>query len=129
MNTSPLIGFPLDADLVPGLQRALTILRERHPREKDAELLARLMAAGIADVTGSDPVRQHVDRMLRIISCRDAELWYADLVGCLVPYLGQMSGAYKSRVPAGHINQVRFSDAELVDVLPGGRIVPARRVA
>ena len=53
-------------------------------------------------------------QMLRITQCRDPLMWYADLVGELVPYCGQWPEAYKSLEPAGYINRVEFEDAEIV---------------
>ena len=58
---------------------------------------------------------QVATRMLRIIQCSDPSLWYAGLVGELVPYCGQWREAYASREPAGYINRVEFKDAEVVE--------------
>lgn len=52
--------------------------------------------------------------MLKITGCRDPLMWYADMVGELVPFLGVWPEAYASREPAGHVNRVEFSDAEPV---------------
>lgn len=54
--------------------------------------------------------------MLKIIRCRDPLMWYAGMVGSLVPYCGEWPEAYKSREPAGYTNRVEFSDAELVSI-------------
>lgn len=51
---------------------------------------------------------------LLIKRCPDPQMWYAKLVGEKVPYEGRWPEGYKSREPAGHINVVRFEDAELV---------------
>lgn len=53
-------------------------------------------------------------QMLRITQCRDPQMWYASLVGELVPYCGRWREAYKSLEPAGYINRVEFDDAEIV---------------
>ena len=48
MNHQPvLIGLPLSATFVPALQKAIAALRHHHPKEKDAELLGRLLVTGI----------------------------------------------------------------------------------
>ena len=41
--------------------------------------------------------------------------WYSDLVGTLVPYLGDVGSEYKSREPAGYTNFVQYEDAEIVE--------------
>lgn len=61
-------------------------------------------------------------RMLRITQCRDPLMWYAGLVGELVPYCGKWPEAYKSLEPAGYINRVEFSDAEIVTLNPDGSV-------
>lgn len=63
-------------------------------------------------------------QMLRITQCRDPLMWYAGLVGELVPYCGRWPEAYKSREPAGYLNRVEFNDAELVELLPDGSAEP-----
>ena len=56
-------------------------------------------------------------RALRITRCADLLMWYAPLVGQVVPYLGEWpESGYKSREPAGYINVVRFADAEIIEV-------------
>lgn len=55
-------------------------------------------------------------KMLRITQCLDQMMWYADLVGETVPYLGAFTDCYKSREPAGYVNIVHFDDAEIVEV-------------
>lgn len=53
---------------------------------------------------------------LRITQCKDPLMWYYKLVGQEVPFLGVWPGeGYKSREPAGFVNIVKFSDAEMVD--------------
>lgn len=49
---------------------------------------------------------------LRIVRCDDPLMWYAGLVGSVVPYCGMWPGeGYRSRETAGHINIVMFGDA------------------
>ena len=60
--------------------------------------------------------------MLRIKQCRDPHMWYADLVGELVPYCGMWPEAYKSLEPAGYLNIVKWQDAELVTLNPDGSV-------
>lgn len=55
-------------------------------------------------------------KMLRITQCSDPLMWYAGLVGELVPYVGQWPEACKSLEAAGYLNQVRFSDVEIVEL-------------
>lgn len=55
-------------------------------------------------------------KMLRITKCTDPAMWYAALVGELVPYCGEWPDGYKSREPAGYSNIVKFEDAELLIV-------------
>jgi hypothetical protein len=55
-------------------------------------------------------------KLLRITGCTDPSMWYADKVGQLVPHEGEWPEGYKSREPAGHINVVRFEDAEPEEV-------------
>lgn len=62
-------------------------------------------------------------KMLRITKCSDSLMWYSRLVGDLVPYCGQWPEAFKSLEPAGFLNRVEFEDAEIVEVLPDGRVV------
>jgi len=54
MNTRPndpvLIGISLRPVWIPGLERAVDLLRERHPGMPDGELLERLMVTGICGV-------------------------------------------------------------------------------
>lgn len=50
--------------------------------------------------------------LLRITGCSDSQLWYANLVGQLVPYEaddGQYG--YRSREPSGYVNFIRREDA------------------
>jgi len=54
-------------------------------------------------------------RMLLITHCSDPQMWYADLVGKQVPYLGEWPGeGFKSREKAGYVNLVKFADARIV---------------
>ena len=53
---------------------------------------------------------------LLIKQCPDAQMWYANLIGQKVPYLGDLGGGeYKSREPAGYINIVWHRDAEIIE--------------
>lgn len=55
-------------------------------------------------------------RKLRIIGCSDGLMWYAGLVGQLVPFLREEHDVYLSREPAGYTNIVSKADAEVVTV-------------
>lgn len=55
-------------------------------------------------------------KMLRITGCSDSSMWYAGMVGQLVPLVTTWPEAYASLEPAGYINRVEFSDAEIVDI-------------
>ncbi len=57
-------------------------------------------------------------KMLRITRCADSSMWYAGLVGQLVPLVTVWPEAYASREPAGYINRVEFCDAQIVEVEP-----------
>ena len=54
--------------------------------------------------------------MLRIIRCNDQLRWYANKIGELVPFLGDVGNEYKSREDAGYINFVQYEDAEIVEI-------------
>lgn len=84
-------------------------------------------------VIGRDGVKRWADtdepvptgmQMLRITQCRDPLMWYAELVGELVPYCGKWREAYKSLEPAGYLNRVEFDDAEIVTLTPDGTVTP-----
>lgn len=50
--------------------------------------------------------------MLLIERCRDPLMWYAGLVGQMVPNLGMYSeGDWRSREPSGYTNIVKAGDA------------------
>jgi len=56
-------------------------------------------------------------KALRITRCADLLMWYAPLVGKVVPYLGEWpESGYKSREPGGYTNVVRFGDAVIIEV-------------
>ena len=63
-------------------------------------------------------------QMLRITGAKDPLMWYADLIGEIVPYCGKWREAYKSLEPAGYLNRVEFADAEIVTLHPDGRVEP-----
>jgi hypothetical protein len=54
-----------------------------------------------------------VARRLKITGCTDAQMWYADKVGEIVPLVREVDDCYLSREPAGYINIVRKQDAEI----------------
>ncbi len=51
---------------------------------------------------------------LRITGCTDRSMWYAGMVGEVVDLLGEDRREYLSREPAGYVNIVKKSDAEVV---------------
>jgi hypothetical protein len=53
-------------------------------------------------------------RKLRITGCSDSSMWYAGMVGQVVELLGADRREYLSREPAGYVNIVKKSDAEVV---------------
>lgn len=54
-------------------------------------------------------------KWLKIISCDDPKRWYANQIGELVPFLGDVGTEYKSVQPAGYVNFVQYCDAEIVE--------------
>jgi hypothetical protein len=61
-------------------------------------------------------------KMLRITGAKDGLVWYAPLIGELVPFCGRWPEAYKSLEPAGYLNRVEFADAELVELAADGTL-------
>lgn len=55
-------------------------------------------------------------RALRVTNCRDPHMWYAGLVGQVVPLVREEADCYWSREPAGYVNIVHKADAEPVEV-------------
>jgi hypothetical protein len=55
-------------------------------------------------------------KKLLIKKCPDSMRWYKDSIGELVDYLGDVGNEYKSREPAGYINFVQYTDAEIVEI-------------
>lgn len=53
-------------------------------------------------------------RKLKITGCSDGHMWYAGLIGQVVPLLREESGDYFAREPAGYVNVVRKADARPV---------------
>lgn len=53
-------------------------------------------------------------RKLKITGCSDGHMWYAGLVGQVVPLLREEHDVYLSREPAGYTNIVRKPDAKPV---------------
>lgn len=60
-------------------------------------------------------------RKLKIVGCTDPMMWYAGLVGQVVPLVREESDIYLSREPAGFSNIVRKRDAKPVWVDREGR--------
>lgn len=58
-------------------------------------------------------------KALKIIDCSDGMLWYADMVGSIVTYLGEdidrNGPIYWSREPAGYSNIVFQKDAIIIE--------------
>lgn len=52
---------------------------------------------------------------LRIVSCSDPSMWYAELVGETAPLLYTERDCYISREPAGYVNIVHLEDGEVVE--------------
>lgn len=112
MTDPTLIGCSLSSTFVPALQKAVALLRERHPRECDGDLIGRILFAGICKTIdrGNCP-----GTGLRIVRCSDPQMWYADKIGQVVPFYGMWHEAYMSREDAGYLNRVEFCDAEIVE--------------
>ena len=102
---------------------------------RDAQLesfnaqLAELRDLNMKSTTGADAAHVRLlaevnMQRLRITGAKDPMMWYADLIGELVPYCGRWPEAYKSREPAGYLNRVEFADAEIVTLHPDGRVEP-----
>lgn len=53
-------------------------------------------------------------RKLKLVGCSDPMMWYAGLVGQLVPLLREEGDVYLSREPEGYTNIVRKRDAKVV---------------
>lgn len=58
---------------------------------------------------------------LKIIRCDDPLMWYASMIGTIVPFHGAWSDGFKSQGPAGYINIVKFGDAEVITVDENGQ--------
>jgi len=55
-------------------------------------------------------------KLLKIVNCTDPQMWYANDVGRLCPFLGTMApDGWKTRDKEGYINVIRFKDAVLVE--------------
>ena len=111
MNEPLIIGLTLSPTFANGLNIATDVLRASYPEASDAELLERIFVTGICQTV--DHAQRQRKIQLRIISCADPQMWYANLIGLTVPYLGRWPEAYKSREPGGYINRVEFSDAHI----------------
>lgn len=55
-------------------------------------------------------------RLLKVMRCQDAMMWYAPLVGEYVPCLGMTQGEWKSRDPSGYSNFIAQDNARVVHV-------------
>lgn len=55
-------------------------------------------------------------KVLRIKKCSDSQMWYANLIGEVVPFVRFIDEEFLSREPSGHTNIVRRDDAELIDI-------------
>lgn len=69
-------------------------------------------------------------KFLKITSCSDPLLWYADKVGECVPFLKEYDDCYMSREDTGFANIVRRGDADVIECCNGncnqGRSCPLR---
>jgi len=69
-------------------------------------------------------------KALRITSCSDPLMWYADKVGKCVPFLKEYDDYYMSREDEGFANIVKLQDAEVIECCNGdcnqGRDCPLR---
>jgi hypothetical protein len=54
-------------------------------------------------------------KVLKISKCSDSLLWYSNLVGTTVPYLGMVDGEYLTREPSGHVNIIKQGDAIVIE--------------
>lgn len=54
-------------------------------------------------------------KALKILSCSDSMMWYADKVGITVPLLRIEENEYISREPSGYINIVKKTDAIIIE--------------
>lgn len=55
-------------------------------------------------------------RLLKVMRCQDAMMWYAPLVGEYVPCLGLDHGEWRSRQPSGYSNFIAQDNARVVHV-------------
>ena len=56
---------------------------------------------------------------VKIVSCSDPMMWYADLVGKNVPFVRYLlaENCILCREPAGYTNIVKIQDAEIIESL------------
>lgn len=60
-------------------------------------------------------------KYLLITGCSDPLMWYANLVGTVVPYCGIWpESGWASREKSGYSNMIKFEDAEMI-VMTGGK--------
>lgn len=57
---------------------------------------------------------QSAGKALLIKGCSDPLRWYANMIGRIVPFLGDVGDEYKSREPAGFVNFVQYEDASIL---------------
>lgn len=55
-------------------------------------------------------------KKLLITGCTDGMRWYANKIGHIVDFLGDVGNEYKSREDAGYINFVQYADADIVEI-------------
>ena len=69
----------------------------------------------IADKLTNNLKIPEIKRSLKILKCSDSLMWYNDLVGQVVPYIREYDDCYLSREPAGFLNIIKLTDAEIID--------------
>lgn len=55
-------------------------------------------------------------KALLITKCSDSQMWYAKLIGEVVPFVRFIDEEFLSREPSGYTNIVLKDDAELIDI-------------
>ena len=60
-------------------------------------------------------MNQNNTKVLLIIDCTDALLWYRDKIGQHVPFVREEDDCYLSREDEGYVNIVFKKDAKLLD--------------
>lgn len=99
--------------------RSMDGVHEDGPADRTEAPAAPLQAPSTGESSplpvGAPPDTYKTYRLL-ITRCPDPFMWYRDLVGKEVPYLGTWPSedCHKSREPAGFINIVKIADARIV---------------